>query len=103
MAAEIGLGESRQAIADDFPEIGVALGLADGERALGLKAEASGFALSASEVDNYIVQGLAELTLLKGDAANRTVFDTGSVAFREQVREVQCINSTFEVEAFSTR
>jgi len=68
-----------------------------------LKAEASEFAVSASEVDNYIVQWLAEVALLKRDAAHCAIFDTGSAAFSEQVREVQRRNSGFESEARSTR
>ena len=88
VAAEVGLGQGRPAIADDFPEICVAVGLADDERALDLKAEATEFAVSHFEVDNYIVQGLAEVALLKSDTANCTMFGTRSVAFGEQVREV---------------
>ncbi|MBV8104746.1 MAG: hypothetical protein JO223_08995 [Hyphomicrobiales bacterium] len=100
---EIGFVKGRPAVADYFPEVSVILGLANDKRAFGLKTKASKFAVCASEVDNYIVEGLAEVALLKCDSANYTIVNTGSIALRQQVREVQRTNSAFESEACSTR
>jgi len=84
--AKIGLAQGRPAIADDFPEVRVGLRLADSERAFDLKTEASGFAVYAFEVDDQIVEGFAEVALLKRDTVDRTIIDTGSVAFSQQLR-----------------
>src|ERR1700732_3621653 len=74
--AEIVLGQCGPAVADDVTKVGAGLRLADGERPLYLKAEASEVPGRAPEVDDHIVQRLAKVAPLNGHAAHHPVVNS---------------------------
>src|SRR3546814_371329 len=79
--AERGIAVRRPGIADDVPKIRVALGRADGERALPLQAEPRRSPVGAAKVDDDVIKRLFEMTLLNRDANDGVIGNARRIGF----------------------